>query len=303
MEKLEYLTVAERFDGARLDAYLAETLGVSRSAAQGLIEAGHVRGAEKVFKKNHRCATGETFSVTLPEPQELTLTPQEIPLNIVYEDAHLIVLNKAKGMVVHPAPGNWDGTLVNALLFHCGDSLSVINGALRPGIVHRLDKDTSGLMVVAKDDEAHRGLAEQIQRHEVRRTYEAVVIGHMKEPSGTIDAPIGRHKTDRKRMCVTREHSREAITHYQVLAEYPGYSHLRLRLETGRTHQIRVHLAYVGHPVLGDSVYGLKNNPFGLDSQCLHSREIEFTHPVTGKYMSFTSDLPEYFQYVLKRIQ
>ena len=223
-------------------------------------------------------------------------------MEIVYEDDDLLVVNKPKGMVVHPAPGHSSGTLVNALLYHCGDSLSGINGVIRPGIVHRIDKDTSGLLIVAKNDTAHAHLAQQIKEHSFTRIYEAVVYGNVKEDSGTVDAPIGRHPTDRKRMCVTEKNSRNAVTHYEVLARYPGFTHLRLKLETGRTHQIRVHMAYLGHPVAGDPVYGVKKVITSLGGQCLHARVIGFVHPTTGEYLEFTSELPAYFTTFLKKL-
>ena len=251
--------------------------------------------------KNYKIHGGEQISVEIPEPQPMDALPEDIPLDIVYEDSELLVVNKPKGMVVHPAYGNYNGTLVNALLHHCGDSLSGINGVIRPGIVHRIDKNTSGLLIVAKTDSAHVKLAEQIKAHSFTREYEAVAAGYFKESEGTIDAPIGRHKTDRKKMCVTQENSRNAVTHYSVLRQYGGYAHVRLRLETGRTHQIRVHLAYIGHPVLGDDVYG---KPYkGIDGQCLHARKIGFIHPSSGKYMEFTSELPEYFSLILNKLE
>jgi 23S rRNA pseudouridine1911/1915/1917 synthase len=227
--------------------------------------------------------------------------PEDIPLDIVYEDDDLLVVNKPKGMVVHPAHGNYTGTLVNALLHHCGDSLSGINGVIRPGIVHRIDKNTSGLLIVAKNDASHLKLAEQIKEHSFTREYEAIACGYFKDTEGTVDAPIGRHKTDRKKMCVTTENSRNAVTHYSVIKQYGGYAHVRLRLETGRTHQIRVHLSYIGHPVLGDDVYG---KPYkGIEGQCLHARKIGFIHPATGEYMEFVSDLPDYFVSILAKLE
>ena len=245
--------------------------------------------------KNMRVKSGWIIRVILPEPEKTELLPEDIPLDIVYEDEDLLVVNKPKGMVVHPAPGNPNGTLVNALLAHCGDSLSGINGVIRPGIVHRIDKDTSGLLIVAKNDAAHQGLASQIQEHSFTREYEAVVYGNLREDQGTINAPIGRHPIDRKKMAVTEKHSRPAVTHFQVLARYGNFTYVRLRLETGRTHQIRVHMAYLGHPVAGDPVYGPKKVITSLHGQCLHARKIGFIHPITGKYLEFSSPLPEYF--------
>lgn len=297
--RVQQILAEEAEAGERLDSFLAQRLDISRSAAAALVENGAVRFENRVLKKNYRIVAGEEYRVELTEPRQLTLTPQAIALDIVYEDEDLLVVNKAQGMVVHPAAGNWEGTLVNALLAHCGDSLSGINGVHRPGIVHRLDKDTSGLMVVAKTDRAHQGLAEQIKEHAVQRIYQAVVIGHLRDAEGTVDAPIGRHANDRKRMCVTQKNAKEAVTHYATLSEYPGYAYIQCRLETGRTHQIRVHMAYLGHPVVGDPVYGPKTNAFGLHGQCLHSKSIAFLHPVSGESMFFESELPEYFQRVL----
>ncbi len=243
---------------------------------------------------------GASVEITLPEPQSANILPENIPLEIIYEDGDLLVVNKPKGMVVHPAAGHYGGTLVNALMFHCGGSLSGINGEIRPGIVHRIDKDTSGLLIVAKNDFAHIGLSEQIKAHSFTREYEAVVCGSVKE-DGTVDAPIGRHRTERKKMCVTRDNSREAVTHFSVIRNYAGYTHLRLRLETGRTHQIRVHLSYIGHPVAGDAVYG-SGKPKWLEGQCLHAKKIGFVHPRTGEYLEFDSELPEYFTRFLSSI-
>ena len=296
------LTATTEQAGLRLDAFLAQDGALSRSQAVQLIASGHVRVDGKQAAKSCRLAGGERVSVDIPEVRDTAVTAQDIPLDVVYEDGDVIVVNKPKGLVVHPAPGHPDGTLVNALLYHCGDSLSGINGEIRPGIVHRIDKDTSGLLIVAKNDAAHRHLAEQIKAHSFTREYEAVVYGHFKEQSFTVDAPIGRHKTDRKRMCVTEENSRHAVTHIEVLAEYPGFSHIRCRLETGRTHQIRVHTAYMGHPVVGDPVYAPGRPDCGVQGQCLHARKIGFIHPKTGDYMEFESALPEYFTALLMRI-
>ncbi|MCR5015243.1 MAG: RluA family pseudouridine synthase [Ruminococcus sp.] len=288
--------------GARIDKYISDNIAeLTRSAVQGLIAEGLVLADGKPVSKNYKLRGGETVEVEIPEPEPMDAVAEDIPLDIVYEDADLLVVNKPKGMVVHPAHGNYTGTLVNALLHHCGDSLSGINGVIRPGIVHRIDKDTSGLLIVAKNDASHLHLAEQIKVHSFTREYEAVACGAFKEAEGTVDAPIGRHKTDRKKMCVTTENSRNAVTHYSVIKQYGGYAHVRLRLETGRTHQIRVHLAYIGHPVLGDAVYG---KPFkGIEGQCLHARKIGFIHPTTGEYMEFTSELPDYFVSVLNKLE
>lgn len=300
-QREEDIEAGEQFDGVRIDRALPEMVDVSRSAAQKLLSDGFVNINGKACTKSSKLKTGDLVHVVLPEPEPLETQPEDIQLDIVYEDDDVIVVNKPKGMVVHPAAGNFDGTLVNALLFHCGDSLSGINGVMRPGIVHRIDKDTSGLLLVAKNDKSHKSLAAQIKEHSVKREYEAIVFGRLKDDTGTIDAPIGRHPVQRKRMAVTQNHSRNAVTHYQVIARYEKYTHVRLRLETGRTHQIRVHMSYIGHPVAGDLVYGHRKEP-GLDGQCLHARTIGFIHPTTNEYMEFTSELPAYFTAFLKRI-
>ena len=289
--------------GDRLDKFISESSSgdITRSAAVKLIENGSCLVNGKAEGKNYKLKIGDEVTVVIPEPEEIDILPEDIPLDIVYEDEHLLVVNKPKGMVVHPAPGHYSGTLVNALMYHCKDSLSGINGEIRPGIVHRIDKDTSGLLIVAKNDIAHNGLAAQIKEHSFTREYEAVVNGSIKE-DGTVDAPIGRHKTDRKKMCVTTENSRNATTHYFVLGNYGSYTHLRLRLETGRTHQIRVHMAYIGHSVVGDEVYG-NGKPKWLMGQCLHARKIGFIHPVSGEYLEFDSPLPEYFTKLLRSIE
>lgn len=289
--------------GARCDQAICGRLdSLTRSAVQKLLEEGQVLLNKKPVRKNYRICVGDTLEITIPEPVELDVKPENIPLEIPYEDSDLLVVNKPKGMVVHPAAGNYDGTLVNALLYHCGSSLSGINGVIRPGIVHRIDKDTSGLLIVAKNDFAHQGLAEQIKEHSFTRIYEAVVYGRLKDDQGTVDAPIGRHPVDRKKMAVTEKNSRNAVTHYQVLDRYPGFTHVRLRLETGRTHQIRVHMALLGHPVAGDPVYGPKKVITALNGQCLHARVIGFVHPRDGRYLEINSELPEYFQQFLKKL-
>ena len=289
--------------GERLDAALARLVpSLSRSQAQRLIEQGAVTHGGRPVKKNEKLSAGDTLELTLPEVREVPIEAQPIPLEVCYEDADVIVVNKPKGLVVHPAPGHADGTLVNALLAHCGDSLSGIGGEKRPGIVHRIDKDTSGLLIAAKNDFAHQALAAQLKDHTLRRTYEAVVCGNVRDDSGTIDAPIGRHPADRKKMAVTEKCSRPAVTHFSVLARYRGYTHLRLQLETGRTHQIRVHLAWRGHPILGDTVYGHKKPELGQSSQCLHARELTFVHPRTGKEVTVSCELPEYFRDVLRKL-
>lgn len=289
--------------GERLDKFISSCEGFSltRTAVQNLITEGMITVDGKKIAKNYVVSGGETVSVELPEPVVLDVLPENIPIDIVYEDDYLLVVNKPKGMVVHPAAGNYTGTLVNALMYHCKDRLSSINGVIRPGIVHRIDKNTSGLLIVAKTDAAHLGLAGQIKEHSFTREYETIITGRMKEYKGTIDAPIGRHHTDRKKMCVTDKNSKNAVTHYEVLEELGGYSYLRLHLETGRTHQIRVHLSYVGHAVLGDDVYGKPVKDF--EGQCLHARKIGFVHPITDEYLEFSSDLPDYFEEQLRKLR
>lgn len=294
--------VNDEHKGERVDKFLAAQLdGLTRSGIQKLITAGSVLVGGKSADKNYKLRSGDVVDVTIPDPEVLDVRPQDIPVDIVYEDDSLLVVNKPKGMVVHPAAGNPDGTLVNALLYHCDGRLSSINGVIRPGIVHRIDKQTSGLIMVAKTDKAHNCLAQQIKEHSFTREYQAILTGRLKEKSGTINAPIGRSKYDRKKMCVTQLNSKEAVTHYEVLEEFGQYSLVKFRLETGRTHQIRVHSAYIGHPVLGDDVYG---KPFkGLEGQCLHAKKIGFVHPETEEYMEFDSELPQYFTAVLNRLR
>ncbi|MBE6850800.1 MAG: RluA family pseudouridine synthase [Ruminococcus sp.] len=288
--------------GSRLDKWIATLgIGLTRCAVQGLIAAGNVQVDGKEIPKNYRPKAGQRIEVIVPPPEEIEVVPQDIPLDIVYEDADLLVVNKPKGMVVHPAPGNYDETLVNALMFHCKGSLSGINGKIRPGIVHRIDKNTSGLLIVAKNDNAHQKLAAQIKEHSFTREYEAIVTGAFREPTGTVNAPIGRHPIDRMKMCVTEKNSKEAVTHYELLKQYGGFAHVRLRLETGRTHQIRVHMSYIGHPVYGDDVYGKAVK--GVQGQCLHARKIGFVHPVTEEYLEFSSELPVYFQKILDKME
>lgn len=294
------LTVGSEFAGVRADKFISELSDVSRSYAAFLIESGNCLLNNKICGKNYKVKSGDVFEVTVPEAEQPEIKAENIPLDIVYEDKDLLVVNKPKGMVVHPAPSHYSGTLVNALMYHCKGSLSGINGVIRPGIVHRIDKDTSGLLIVAKNDAAHNGLADQIKVHSFKRKYEAVVVGGIKE-NGVINAPIARHKTDRKKMAVSPD-GREAITHYEVIANYSKHTHLRLSLETGRTHQIRVHLAYIGHSVAGDEVYG-NGKPKWLNGQCLHAKEIGFVHPITRKYMEFDSELPDYFEKFLKSIK
>ena len=290
--------------GERLDAFLARVAeGLTRSAAQRLIEEGCVMRNGRPGKKNDKLNTGDEVSVTLPEVKPVDIAPKDIPLDIVYEDDDVLVINKPKGLVVHPAAGHQDDTLVNGLLFSRADQLSGINGELRPGIVHRIDKDTSGLLAVAKNDLAHTVLASQLKDHSMARTYEAIVCGNLKEDSGTVDAPIGRHPTDRKKMCVTQRNSKPAVTHWEVVARYRGYTHVRCRLETGRTHQIRVHMAHIGHPILGDTVYGRKKPELGQDTQCLHAGILCFSHPRDGHPVMVMAALPPYFQKVLDKLK
>ncbi len=291
-----HFSVLSKQDGFRIDLFLQEMAPeYTRSFLQKRIETGDVLVNGKKISKSTKVKEGDSVFFHVPQPVDDTAKPEAIPLNIIYEDDDLLVVNKPKGIVVHPAPGNYNGTLVNGLLYHCQGNLSGINGVVRPGIVHRIDKDTSGLLVVAKNDRAHQLLAEQIQNHSFTREYEAVVYGHFRQEKGTVDAPIGRSKSDRKRMAVTDEHSRRAVTHYEVLKEFRDFSHIRCHLETGRTHQIRVHMAYLGHPLAGDPVYGPKKVIESLQGQCLHAKKIGFVHPSTAKYMEFDSTLPEYF--------
>ncbi|MCR5717607.1 MAG: RluA family pseudouridine synthase [Oscillospiraceae bacterium] len=296
------LTFPPEAEGMRLDKWAATLrVGLSRTAVQGLIASGHVQVNGKPVPKNCRPAGGDAVMIEVPPPEEIEVVPQDIPLDIVYEDDDLLVVNKPKGMVVHPANGNYDETLVNALMFHCKGSLSGINGVIRPGIVHRIDKNTTGLLIVAKNDFAHHGLAEQIKAHSFTREYEAIAAGHFRDTTGTVNAPIGRHPTLRKKMCVIESNSKDAVTHYTVTEQFAETAHLRLRLETGRTHQIRVHMAYIGHPIYGDDVYGKPVK--GTQGQCLHARKIGFIHPRTGDYLEFERDAPEYFQKLLRKFR
>ena len=297
------LTLRADRPGERADALVCRLVpDLTRSAAQRLLERGAVTSAGRPVRKNDRPVPGDVLEVVLPDPEPIDVRPQDIPLDVVYEDGDVIVVNKPVGLVVHPAPGHPDGTLANALLYHCGSSLSGINGELRPGIVHRIDRDTSGLIIAAKNDRAHLALAAQLQDHSLARTYEAVAVGSLREDSGTVDAPIGRHPVDRKKMAIDRKNGREAVTHWSVLARYPGYTHMECRLETGRTHQIRVHLASIGHPLLGDVVYGAKKPVPGLAGQCLHARRLRFVHPATGETVELECPLPEWFQAILQKI-
>lgn len=287
----------------RLDKFISVSdVGLSRSAAVNLIDSSNVWVNGRCVDKKYKLSAGDVVVLQIPDPVAYEAEAENIPLDIVYEDDCFLVVNKPKGMVVHPAAGNYNGTLVNALLYHCGSSLSGINGVLRPGIVHRIDKDTSGLLIVAKNDFAHSHLAQQIKAHSFTREYEAVVFGSLKDDEGTVNAPIGRNPNDRKKMCVTLKNSKNAVTHYLVIKRYKGYTHIKCILETGRTHQIRVHMAYLGHPVAGDTVYGVKNEKVAFAGQCLHARKIGFIHPKTNEYMEFTSELPEYFTQFLKKL-
>ncbi len=290
--------------GERVDQFLSRSVeGLSRTAAQRHLEEGLVLRQGKPLDKKDKLNLGDAITVDLPdEVTPIAAEPQEIPLDVLYEDEDVIVVNKPVGMVVHPAPGHPDQTLVNALLHHCGSSLSGIGGELRPGIVHRIDRDTSGLLIAAKNDRAHQALAQQLADHSLYREYEAVLVGGPKEDEGTINAPIGRHRRDRKKMTIAREGGKEAITHWQVLARYPGFTHVQCRLETGRTHQIRVHMASIGHPVLGDQVYGSKKPYPGLEGQCLHARRLCFRHPKTGEEIKVEAPLPSYFTEILRKI-
>ena len=289
--------------GERADQLIARLApGLTRSAAQRLLEEGAVTRNGQPVKKNYKAAEGDVLEVALPDPEPAEAVPQDIPLDVVYEDGDVIVVNKPVGLVVHPAAGHPDGTLVNALLYHCGKSLSGINGALRPGIVHRIDRDTSGLIIAAKNDAAHQALAAQLADHSLYREYEAVCVGVLREDAGTVDAPIGRNPADRKKMAVDRKNGRPAVTHWSVLARYSGHTHIRCRLETGRTHQIRVHLASIGHPLLGDTVYGAKRPVPGLAGQCLHARRLSFVHPRTGERLTLECPLPPWFEEVLTKL-
>ena len=297
------MTLFAELPGERLDAFLARMVPeLTRSAAVRLIEEGCVLRNGHPGKKNDKLNMGDEIAVTIPEPKEVDIRPVEMALDIVYEDEDLLVLNKPKGLVVHPAAGHQDDTLVNGLLHAMGDQLSGINGELRPGIVHRIDKDTSGLLAVAKNDLAHTVLASQLVDHTMARTYEAIVCGSFREDSGTVDAPIGRHPSDRKKMCVTQRNSKTAVTHWEVVTRYRGYTHIRCHLETGRTHQIRVHMAHIGHPILGDTVYGHKKPELGQDSQCLHAGQLCFRHPRDGRPVMVFAPLPEYFTEVLEKL-
>ncbi len=298
------MTLYADMAGERLDAFLARSVqDLTRSAAQKLIEEGLVQRNGKPGKKNDKLTPGDEISYDLPAPKGVDIRPTQMELDIVYEDGDVVVINKPKDLVVNPAAGHQDDTLVNGLMWAMGENLSGINGELRPGIVHRIDKDTSGLLAVAKNDRAHLWLASQLKDHSMYRVYDAIVCGNVKEDCGTVDAPIGRHPSDRKKMCVTQRNSREAVTHWEVVKRYRGYTHIRCRLETGRTHQIRVHMAYMGHPILGDTVYGHKKPELGQDSQCLHAGTLCFSHPKDGRPVMVFAPLPEYFTKVLEKLE
>ncbi len=300
MSRFDYV-VENISNDIRIDKWICEqNQEISRSMLQKLLKENQVTVNGKPVSKSYKLNNGDEISLEIPEPVELDVLPENIPIEIVYEDDDLLVVNKPKGMVVHPAAGNYNGTLVNALLYHCKGRLSSINGVIRPGIVHRIDKNTSGLLIVAKNDKAHAGLAEQIKAHTFTREYQAVVCGRLKEDNGIIEAPIGRHSVDRKKMCVTEKNSKEAKTEYTVLSEFNGYSHIKLKLYTGRTHQIRVHMSYIGHPVYGDDVYGKASKL--CEGQCLHAKKIGFIHPINGEYYEFDSELPDYFINVLNKL-
>ena len=296
------VTLTVEQSGLRADQYLAGVLdGLTRSAAQKLLEEGRVLRRGKALKKNDKLQAGDKVAVCIPDPTPVEIVPQDIPLDVVYEDQDVIVVNKPVGLVVHPAPGHPDGTLVNALLHHCGDSLSGIGGEKRPGIVHRIDRDTSGLIIAAKNDAAHLALSAQLSDHTLARTYECLVMGNLRQDSGTVDAPIGRHPSDRKKMAVEPRNGRRAVTHWEVIARYNGVTHVRCRLETGRTHQIRVHMAYIGHPILGDTVYGAKKPVPGLAGQCLQAVELRFVHPRTGKLVTVSCPRSPEFEQQLRK--
>ena len=298
---MDFINVLPEQENQRLDSFCAKVANITRNSATILIEKGLVKVNGFLQSKSYKVRANDKVEICIPDAQNVDIIAENIPLDVIFEDSDLLVVNKPKGMVVHPAAGHESGTLVNALIYHCGDSLSGINGEIRPGIVHRIDKDTSGLLIVAKNDFAHAHLAEQIREHSFTREYEAVVNGCIKA-NGTVDAPIGRHKFERKKMCVSRESTaRNAITHYEIIENYGNFTHLKIKLETGRTHQIRVHMAYIGHGVLGDNVYS-NGKPKWLEGQCLHARKIGFIHPRTGEYLEFCSDLPEYFLKLLKNI-
>lgn len=301
---LQRLTVSPEDAGVRIDKYLAEQLpDITRSYLQKLLKDGSVQMNGKPVKASTKTAAGALIALTIPEPEEPEILPEDIPLDILYEDSDVILINKPKDMVVHPAAGHYTGTLVNALMYHCRGDLSGINGVLRPGIVHRIDKDTTGVLIVCKNDRAHNALAEQLKEHSITRKYRAIVCGNLKEDEGTVDAPLGRHPQDRKKMAIVRSGGKRAVTHYRVLERFGNYTYIECRLETGRTHQIRVHMASLGHPLLGDEIYGRAKSPFKLEGQTLHAMVLGFIHPTTGEYMEFEAPLPEYFEKLLEKLR
>lgn len=291
-------------NGERIDKFLSDEMdGFSRSYIQKLIKDGHVTVDGKAVKANYKLSCGENVAVEIPELKEPDIVPEDIPLDILYEDSDILIVNKPKGMVVHPAAGHYSGTLVNALMYHCGDTLSGINGVMRPGIVHRIDMDTTGSLLVCKNDMAHQNLAEQLKVHSIKRVYHAIVCGNIKSDSGTVNAPIGRHPTERKKMSINHSNGRNAVTHYKVLERFGNYTYVACELETGRTHQIRVHMASLHHPLLGDAVYGPAKCPFSLQGQTLHAKTLGIVHPTTGEYMEFDAPLPEYFEKLLTKLR
>ena len=301
---LQRLTVSPEEAGVRIDKYLAEQLpDITRSYLQKLLKDGSVQMNGKPVKTSTKTAAGAVIELTIPEPEEPEILPEDIPLDILYEDSDVILINKPKDMVVHPAAGHYTGTLVNALMYHCKGDLSGINGVLRPGIVHRIDKDTTGVLIVCKNDKAHNALAEQLKEHSITRKYRAIVCGNLKEDEGTVDAPLGRHPQDRQKMAIVRTGGKRAVTHYRVLERFGNYTYIECQLETGRTHQIRVHMASLGHPLLGDEVYGRVKSPFKLEGQTLHAIVLGFIHPTTGEYMEFEAPLPEYFEKLLGKLR
>lgn len=301
---LQRLIVSPEEAGVRIDKYLAEQLpDITRSYLQKLLKDGSVQMNGKPVKTSTKTAAGAVIELTIPEPEEPEILPEDIPLDILYEDSDVILINKPKDMVVHPAAGHYTGTLVNALMYHCKGDLSGINGVLRPGIVHRIDKDTTGVLIVCKNDKAHNALAEQLKEHSITRKYRAIVCGNLKEDEGTVDAPLGRHPQDRKKMAIVRTGGKRAVTHYRVLERFGNYTYIECQLETGRTHQIRVHMASLGHPLLGDEVYGRVKSPFKLEGQTLHAMVLGFIHPTTGEYMEFEAPLPEYFEKLLRKLE
>lgn len=301
---LQRLTVSPEDAGVRIDKYLAEQLpDITRSYLQKLLKDGSVQMNGKQIKASTKTAAGAVIALTIPEPEEPEILPENIPLDILYEDSDVILINKPKNMVVHPAAGHYTGTLVNALMYHCRGDLSGINGVLRPGIVHRIDKDTTGVLIVCKNDRAHNALAEQLKEHSITRKYRAIVCGNLKEDEGTVDAPLGRHPQDRKKMAIVRSGGKRAVTHYRVLERFGNDTYIECQLETGRTHQIRVHMASLGHPLLGDEIYGRAKSPFKLEGQTLHAMVLGFIHPTTGEYMEFEAPLPEYFEKLLEKLR